>query len=129
MAGFTERRERLLCAMLGIRAGVKRAHWGYRNFYCANILSNQHDELCEMAAIGLVVPGAFISGGAYQYFHATRAGCEAVGLNESATRKALHDLTANMLVGGSCQYCGGRNLDHERFIGKVFCNECEKLSN
>jgi len=90
MSDISERQLAILRHMLG--APVKRRRGslpGYRNNYCAGFGGDDDSQLRLMAEAGLVVAGGAINYGADQYFHATAAGCEAIGLSKAATKRAL----------------------------------------
>lgn len=79
----------ILTHMLGAGAHVKRSSHGYRNHFCAEIDGDDFKTLVAMQSLGIVSPGRKINDGRDQYFHATRAGCEAAGLSKPAIKRAL----------------------------------------
>lgn len=64
---------------------------GYRNHFCAEIGYTDHKSMMEMVTAGLVTTGQIINDGRDQYFHATLAGCKAIGLSNKATKRAFED--------------------------------------
>jgi hypothetical protein len=48
-----------------------------------------HQMLLAMVDAGLMTAGSKINSGANQYFYATLAGCEAIGLHEAAIDRAF----------------------------------------
>jgi hypothetical protein len=72
---------------VGAEPHTPRAQRGYRNHYCISIGSNDHQALLAMVEAGLMTAGELVSNGT-QYFHATKAGCEAIGLDKSAIDRA-----------------------------------------
>ena len=74
---------------VGAEPHTPRAQRGYRNHYCISIGSNDRQALLAMVDAGLMTAGEMVSKGTIQYFHATRAGCEAIGLDKSAIDRAF----------------------------------------
>jgi hypothetical protein len=64
---------------------------GTRNRYVAVIGSDKHADCQALEDMGFMEAGLSINGGKDQYFFATRAGCEAIGLSKAATNRALAD--------------------------------------
>jgi len=90
MSDVSERQLEILRHMLG--APVKRRRGslpGYRNRFCAGARGDVADQLRLMADAGLVIADRPMYDGAGQYFHATAAGCEAIGLSKAATKRAI----------------------------------------
>lgn len=84
---------KLLRHMLGVNDGKPKSKWGFRNYFAAG--SGQLAAMEILVSQGLVRKGADSSSvkhltGGLTYFHATKAGCEIVGLNKSATTRALN---------------------------------------
>lgn len=77
--------------MLGAGSEIPKANHGYRNRFCAEVGGPDHADLREMEAAGLVVAGGLINDGKGQFFHATLAGCKAIGLSRAAIKRALED--------------------------------------
>ena len=77
--------------MLGAGPERRRKDHGFRNYYCASAESESYRVLREMEIAGLVRAGGFINGGRDQYFHATIAGCKAIGLSKAAIERAFED--------------------------------------
>lgn len=70
--------------MLGIRQGTHKRDYGYRNYFNSTEAGKDFESMQRLVAMGLVRPGH------RTYWHATEAGCKAVGLNEKQTRRALN---------------------------------------
>ena len=66
--------------MLGISQRTPRNQWGYRNYYASSI--SDMPSMARLETAGLVRRGRPYED-AY-YFHATKAGCLAVGLDAKA---------------------------------------------
>lgn len=82
-----------LVHMLGVGNHINKKLHGYRNRFCVNTAEHNEDyqSMVGMMEAGLVVPGEKINGGATQFFHATKAGCKAIGLSEAVTKRALEN--------------------------------------
>ncbi len=87
----TAKQIELLTHMLGAGRHLKQRMHGYRNRFCAEVNGEDYQAMLEMEAAGLVCAGGKINEGRDQFFHATRAGCEAIGLSKAATERALGD--------------------------------------
>lgn len=83
--------QKLLTHMLGCGEHIPKRSRGYRNRFCAELGSDDHQHMLTMQLAGLVVDGCTINQGTMQYFHATRAGMEAIGLKGVALKRALAD--------------------------------------
>ncbi len=83
---ITAGQKRILKHMLGMD-GEPRRVWGYRNYYAAGRDGIVLSRLRGMEKDGLIRQGAVTN--SRIYFHATEAGCRAVGLNEEQRRRAL----------------------------------------
>lgn len=83
----------ILVHMLGAGSHVKRGQHGYRNHFCAGLGSDDHLTLQAMASCRLVRPGRIINDGRDQYFYATEAGCDYIGLSKAAKARALREAT------------------------------------
>lgn len=70
--------------MLGIQAGRDRRSWGFRNHYAAELPDVSMQRLLDAK---LVEQGRQIEGASYVYFHATKAGCRAVGMTDAEIAK------------------------------------------
>lgn len=70
--------------MLGIRQGTHKRDYGYRNYFNSTESGPDHESMLRLQAMGLVRAGR------RTYWHATEAGCKAVGLDEKQTRRALN---------------------------------------
>ncbi len=77
--------------MLGAGDDIPKRKHGYRNRFAASTKSAAWYTMHDMAEAGLVTPGRTINDGNMQYFHATRAGCDAIGLNKAAIERAMED--------------------------------------
>ena len=78
--------------MLGATEDTPRKRHGYRNRFCADIGDGQdYRDMLEMERAGLVKAGRQINGFTSQYFHATVAGCQAIGLGQAAIKRAMED--------------------------------------
>lgn len=71
--------------MLGIRQSTPKKDWGFRNYFNSSPQGYDFDSMKRLEANGLVRPGR------RDYWHATEAGCRAVGLNEKQIKRALND--------------------------------------
>lgn len=70
--------------MLGIGSHIPKKDWGFRNYFNAGEGHSDMPSLLRLIAAGLVIRSS-----RPDYFHATRAGCEAVALPASKIKKAL----------------------------------------
>lgn len=64
---------------------------GLRNRYVAVIGTEQHELCLALEDLGFMEAGLTINGGKDQYFFATRAGGQAIGLKRSALRRLMED--------------------------------------
>jgi len=71
--------------MLGATAHHPKTHWGFRNHYLCNVQDRAAME--RLVAAGLARAGEQLL--RTQYFHATRNGCRAAGLERSGIAHAL----------------------------------------
>lgn len=69
--------------------GNKRSVWGYRNYYCSKAGGENHATLEGMVSQQLMTVGRGDQSSQYRYYHATRKGCEAVGMHKAAIRRAF----------------------------------------
>lgn len=72
--------------MLGIARNVPKKQWGYRNYYASSV--SDMPSMTRLETAGLVRRGRPYED-AY-YFHATEAGCLAVGLSAEQRQDALN---------------------------------------
>lgn len=79
----------LLRHMLGAGSHYKKQQHGFRNRFCAGIGGPDYEEMLAMEDAGLVEAGVKINGGRDQFFSATVAGCEAIGLSKAAIKRAF----------------------------------------
>ncbi|WP_338678944.1 hypothetical protein OPV09_17595 [Janthinobacterium sp. TB1-E2] len=75
--------------MLGAVQGKRKNRWGYRNYYCANISGAAREAMQRLADAGLVIAGH--ESETQAYFHATRLGCKAAGLDAAGIKRAMED--------------------------------------
>jgi len=78
-----------LTHMLGAERHIPKKQWGFRNYYCAGVGTNDESNLAAMAAAGLVVRGRVINDGDSVYFHATEAGMDAIALTRAQKANAM----------------------------------------
>ena len=88
---ISEKQRALLEHMLGCGSHVEKKNRGYRNHYFANLSGADIGEFSEMLEKGLVVRGRMSADKQFQYFHATRTGCKAIGMTSSEIIRALSD--------------------------------------
>ncbi len=81
----------LLRHTLGARPEQRKADHGYRNKFCASVGSSHWLHFVAMVDAGLATAGGMINDGKQQFFSATVAGCEAIGLSPSAIKRAFED--------------------------------------
>jgi hypothetical protein len=60
--------------------------WGFRNYYCAG--SGARESMMRLVAAGLATEGHTQEGGS-TYFHATKEGCKAVGMDGAGIKRAF----------------------------------------
>jgi hypothetical protein len=77
-----------LIHMLGAGSHIPEEQHGCRNQFCASLGSEDHISMLQMEVAGFVVKGRRLNGD-MQFFYATKAGCEAVGLGKAAIKRAL----------------------------------------
>lgn len=73
--------------MLGIQSNIRKVMWGYRNRFCSAPGSDDYESMQRLESAGLVERGRNI--GDMVTFHATQAGCEAVGLSKRQIANAM----------------------------------------
>jgi hypothetical protein len=69
--------------MLGAKGRVR--DYGYRNYYNTSDAGPDVESMKRLQELGFVEPGR------PNYWHATKAGCKAIGFNAKQIRNALHD--------------------------------------
>lgn len=74
--------------MLGAVQGKPKNRWGYRNYFAAGSVQ-QHEAMQRLVVAGLATAGR--SCGDMTYFHATRLGCKAAGLDAVGVKRAMED--------------------------------------
>jgi hypothetical protein len=74
--------------MLGAVQGKPKNRWGYRNYFAAGS-GQQHEAMQRLVAAGLATAGR--AANEMTYFHATRQGCKAVGLDGAGIKRAMED--------------------------------------
>ncbi|WP_300752204.1 hypothetical protein [Janthinobacterium sp.] len=74
--------------MLGAVQHTPKGKWGFRNFFCAGS-DEQHAAMFRLADADLVNVGRAV--GDMTYFHATRLGCKAAGLDAAGIKRAMED--------------------------------------
>lgn len=93
---ITAGQRRILRHMLGME-GEPRRVWGYRNHYGAGRDGQELARLRGMEKVGLVRQGNETD--KRIFFHATEAGCRAVGMNTLERQRALDEDTRSMPTG------------------------------
>lgn len=83
---ITAGQRRILKHMLGMDGNPRRM-WGYRNYYAAGRDGQVLAQLRGMETDGLIREGQTTD--KMIYFHATEAGCRAMGMNTLEQRRAL----------------------------------------
>lgn len=79
----------LLRHMLGAGEHYRKSSHGFRNRFCAEIGSDDHNAMLAMARIGLVKAVCKINNDRDELFAATLKGCLAIGLHKAAIKRAL----------------------------------------
>lgn len=74
--------------MLGAVQGKPKNRWGYRNYFAAGS-GQQHEAMQRLVAAGLAEVGR--AANEMTYFHATRLGCRAAGLDGAGIKRAMED--------------------------------------
>lgn len=75
--------------MLGARSDNRKHDWGYRNHYCASTNSDGHASMKRLESLGYVRQGR--SDLINTFYHATEAGCRAIGFTQKQIGRALYD--------------------------------------
>lgn len=76
--------------MLGATEDKPKSKWGYRNHYVAGGGGEAVKSMERLIAAGYVVQGRR-SGTTSCFYHATEAGCKALGFSKAAIARALED--------------------------------------
>ncbi|NHQ93331.1 hypothetical protein [Janthinobacterium lividum] len=72
--------------MLGAVQQYPKSKWGWRNYFAAGS-GQQHEAMQRLMVAGLVTAGHAVN--EMTYFHATRLGCKAAGLNGAGIKRAM----------------------------------------
>lgn len=72
--------------MLGAVQGKPKNRWGYRNYFAAGS-GQQHEAMQRLVVAGLATAGRATN--EMTYFHATRLGCKAAGLDAAGIKRAM----------------------------------------
>ena len=72
--------------MLGAVQGKPKNRWGYRNYFAAGS-GQQHEAMQRLVVAGLATAGRATN--EMTYFHATRLGCKAAGLDGAGIKRAM----------------------------------------
>jgi len=88
MPELTKKQNEDLRHMLGVVSNVKKSNWGYRNYYCAGVGSQDEASFTQLVEAGLATRGRVINEGDSVYFHATEAGMDAIGLTLAQKKRA-----------------------------------------
>lgn len=74
--------------MLGAVQQYPKSKWGWRNYFAAGS-GQQHESMQRLVAAGLATAGR--AANEMTYFHATRLGCKAAGLDGAGIKRAMED--------------------------------------
>ena len=74
--------------MLGAVQQYPKTKWGWRNYFAAGS-GQQHEAMQRLVAAGLATAGRVT--GDMTYFHSTRLGCRAAGLDGAGIKRAMGD--------------------------------------
>lgn len=74
--------------MLGAVKQYPKCKWGWRNYFAAGS-GQQHEAMQRLVAAGLVTAGR--AANEMTYFHSTRLGCRAAGLDGAGIKRAMED--------------------------------------
>ena len=74
--------------MLGAVEQYPKSKWGWRNYFAAGS-GQQHEAMQRLVAAGLAMAGR--AANEMTYFHATRLGCKAAGLDGAGIKRAMED--------------------------------------
>lgn len=75
--------------MLGAVPHRLKRQWGLRNYFCANASGAAREAMQRLADAGLTTIGH--ESETQVYFHATRLGCKAAGLDATGIKRAMED--------------------------------------
>ncbi|QKY08753.1 hypothetical protein [Janthinobacterium lividum] len=74
--------------MLGAVQQYPKSKWGWRNYFAAGS-GQQHEAMQRLVVAGLATAGR--AANEMTYFHATRLGCKAAGLDAAGIRRAMEN--------------------------------------
>lgn len=74
--------------MLGAVQQYPKSKWGWRNYFAASS-GHQHEAMQRLVSAGLAAAGR--AANEMTYFHATRLGCKAAGLDGAGIKRAMED--------------------------------------
>lgn len=74
--------------MLGAVQQYPKSKWGWRNYFAAGS-GQQHEAMQRLVSAGLAT--ASRAANEMTYFHATRLGCKAAGLDAAGIKRAMED--------------------------------------
>ena len=74
--------------MLGAVQQYPKSKWGWRNYFAAGS-GQQHEAMKRLVADGLAMTGR--AANEMTYFHATRLGCKAAGLDAAGIKRAMEN--------------------------------------
>ena len=74
--------------MLGAVKQYPKSKWGWRNYYAAGG-GQAHEAMQRLVSAGLAAAGR--AANEMTYFHATRLGCKAAGLDGAGIKRAMED--------------------------------------
>ena len=74
--------------MLGAVQQYPKGKWGWRNYYAAGG-GQAREAMQRLVAVGLATAGR--AANEMSYFHATRLGCKAAGLDGAGIKRAMED--------------------------------------
>lgn len=74
--------------MLGAVKQYPKSKWGWRNYFAAGS-GQQHEAMRRLVAAGLATAG--MATNEMTYFHSTRLGCKAAGLDGAGIKRAMED--------------------------------------
>jgi hypothetical protein len=72
--------------MVGVVEGKPKNRWGYRNYFAAGS-GQQHEAMQRLVVADLATAGR--TANEMTYFHATRLGCKAAGLDAAGIKRAM----------------------------------------
>ena len=74
--------------MTGCDPKYKKRQWGFRNHYCASKSGKDQESMQRLLSVGYVVQG--VEQERSIFFHATEAGCKAIGMKPAQIKNALN---------------------------------------